>query len=136
MIVVKNFKSGYHWDIANAPLHYELIRRGFDYLFILKLSVPSVDQPGHGGCLYTAIMIWMWDSRAVDYINEVYLEMGFKLLTKISDTQTRILFCIFSYSFLLGDICYDIFQEVFQRIDNAPDDVVFDNEMINKKNSL
>ena len=75
----------------------------------------------------------MWDSRAVDCINEVYLEMSFKLLTKISDTLTRMLFSMFSYSLLSGDIYYDIFQEVFQRIDNAPNNTVFDNEMVNEE---
>ena len=99
--------------MANVPLHCELIREGFDYLFTLKLIVPSVDQPSYGGCLYTAIMKWMWNLRVVDCINEVYLEMDFKLLTKMSDTQTRVLFSMLSYSFLLGDIYYNIFQEVF-----------------------
>ena len=51
----------------------------------------------------------------------------------MSDIQTRILFCMFSYSFLSGDISYNIFQEVFQRIDNAPNDAVFDNKIVDKE---
>jgi len=33
-----------------------LIDRYLDYLFVSKLLVPSIDQPGHGGCIYVGIL--------------------------------------------------------------------------------
>ena len=66
----------YHEEMANVPLHTELINRKLDYLYTSILSVPSRDQPSHGGCLHAAIMKWTWDSRAVACINKAYSEMG------------------------------------------------------------
>ena len=37
-------------------VYQELVKGSLDYLFTLKYSVPSTDQPGYGGCVYTGIM--------------------------------------------------------------------------------
>ena len=43
------------------------------------------------------------------------------------------LFSLFSYCFLLADICYDIFLEVFKRIEAVPGDVVFNNNIVQEE---
>ncbi len=48
-------KPTYLEDVT-YDVHQELVNGSLDYLFTSKHSVPSIDQPGHGGCVYTGIM--------------------------------------------------------------------------------
>jgi len=58
MIKVLVPKLTYLEDVT-YDVHQELVNRSLDYLFTLKYSVPSTDQPGHGGYIYTGIMKWI-----------------------------------------------------------------------------
>ena len=49
-------KSKYDKEMANVDINQSLIDGHLDYLFTSKLSVPSIDQPGHGGCIYMGIL--------------------------------------------------------------------------------
>ena len=60
------------YDVCN-----DLIEGYFDYLFTSMCSIPSIDQPGHGGCVYTGIAKWTHNEKVRGTINEVYAELGF-----------------------------------------------------------
>ena len=45
-----------------------LIDGHLGYLFISKLSVPSIDQPGYGGCIYTGILKWTCDDKGKEIL--------------------------------------------------------------------
>ena len=110
-----------------------LVDGDFDYLFTSKLSVPSPDQPGHGGCLCSGLMRWTWDARALEKINDAYSKMGFPQLCKMSDTHTRMLLSLHSHNFISGDICYDVFKDVFgSRIDSMDKAMTFDSRIIDE----
>ena len=40
---------------------------------------------------------------------------------------------MFSYSFLSEDICYNIFKDIFQRIDKISNNAVFNNKMVDEE---
>ena len=106
-------KSKYNREMENADVNQLLIDGHLNYLFISKLSIPSINQPGHEGCIYIGILKWTCNIRALQKINQAYLEMGFVELRKIADVDTRILFSLYSYNFISAYICYDMFKEIF-----------------------
>ena len=49
-------KSKFNNKMENVDDNQSLIDGHLDYLFTSKLSVPSIDQPGHRGCIYMGIL--------------------------------------------------------------------------------
>ena len=49
-------KSKFDKGMTNVDVNQSLIDRHLDYLFTSKLSVPSIDQPGYRGYIYTGIL--------------------------------------------------------------------------------
>ena len=43
-----------------------------DFLYHSKISVPSMDQPGHGACVVTGAVKWTWDTELLKSINDAY----------------------------------------------------------------
>ena len=122
--------------MENMDVNQSLIDGYLNYLFTSKLSIPSINQPGHGGCIYTGILKWICDKRALKKINQAYSEMGFVELCKIADVHTRILFSLYSHNFISADIYYDMFKEIFdQRIEKFSDEIVFDKDFITEDKS-
>ena len=85
MIKVLVPKPTYLEDVT-YDVHQELVNGSLDYLFTLKYSVPSTDQPGYGGCVYTGIIKWTNNLQTQEVINEIYSEMGFATLGTMSAT--------------------------------------------------
>ena len=124
-------KSKFEEGIANVDVNQSLIDGHLDYLFTSKLSVPSIDQPGHRGCIYTGILKWTYNKRAFKKINTAYLDIGFVELHKMVDMHTRMLFGLYSYNFISTNICYDMFKEIFdQRMEEFSEEIVFDEDFI------
>ena len=49
-------KSKYDKEMKNVDINHSLIDGHLNYLFTSRLSIPSIDQPGHGGCIYMGIL--------------------------------------------------------------------------------
>ena len=49
-------KSKFDIEMANVDVNQSLIDGHLDYLFTSKLSIPSINQPGHRGCIYMGIL--------------------------------------------------------------------------------
>ena len=99
-------------------VHQELIDGKLDCLFTSKYSIPSNDQPEHGGCTCTGITKWMTNSKTRSLMSEAYCKMGFTRLGKMSDAQVCMLFSLFSYCFINGEISCSIFQRILDNIDS------------------
>ena len=84
MIKVLVLKLTYLEDVT-YDVYQELVNRSLNYLFISKYSVPSTNQLGHRGCVYTGIMKWINNPQAQEVINEIYSEMGFATLGMMLD---------------------------------------------------
>ena len=65
----------------------DLIEGCFDYLFTSLYSVPLIDQPGYGGCVYTGIAKLTHNTKVHSIINDVCEVMGFPKLIHLSDTH-------------------------------------------------
>ena len=119
--------------MENVDVNQLLIDRHLDYLFISKLSIPSIDQPSHGGCIYMAILKWICDERALKKINIAYSDIGFVELRKMVDVHVRMLFSLYSHNFISTDICFDIFKEIFdQRMEEFSEEIVFNEDFISE----
>ena len=110
--------AGMTYDICE-----DLIEGHFDHLFTSLHSIPSIDQPGHGGCVYTGIATWTHNEQVRRRINEVYTDLGFPTLLHLSDTHVRIIISLFSHSFISGEISCEIFNSVLNRLDDSPEKV-------------
>ena len=81
--------------------------------------------------MYADILKWTDNKRALAKINTAYEVMGFERLCAMSDSYTRILFSLFSYNFVSGDIYYKAFNKVInQRMKEARDNLVFNVELL------
>ena len=81
----------------------------------------------------TGIFKWITDSRTLDTINSVYLKLNFNVLYKISDTHSRMLFSLFSHNFVTTNMSYNLFEIIFEKIDNAKkkkNRIVFDKKIV------
>ena len=126
-------KAEYEKQWKNGELCQCLVDGDLDYLFTSQLSVPSPEQPGHGGCMCSGLMRWTCDTRALDKINSAYSEMGFTQTRKMSDTHTRMLLSLHSHNFISGDLCYDLFKDIFgPRIDALDEAMKFDSGVIDE----
>ena len=57
--------------------------------------------------------------------------MGFMELHKMADVYTRMLFSLYSHNFVSADICYDMFNEIFnQRMEEFSKEIMFDKDFI------
>ena len=112
------------YDVVN-----DLVNGHLDHLFTSLHSIPSVDQPGHGGCVYTGIAKWTHDVRARDMINSTYVALELPKLIRLDDTHVRVIMSIFSHSFITGEISCEKFQKVLDSVDDS-DDVILYNEKV------
>ena len=56
--------------------------------------------------------------------------MGFPLLKKIIDTQSRIFFCKYSYTILTSDIPHNDYRKILKAIDEANGEIEFNEEKV------
>ena len=114
---------------------YDLLTVGsLDPFFTSKYSLPSIDQPGHGGCVFTGIMKWTYDERAVKLINDAYLPLGFNKMIRMNDTRTRMLFSLYSYAFVSGEKTCGYFVELMNNIDDTGDEVILNHDILDVEN--
>ena len=132
MIKVLVPKPTYLEDVT-YDVYQELVNGSLDYLYTSKYSVPSIDQLGHGGCMYTGIMKWINNPQAQEVINEIYSEMGFATLGTMSATHTRILLSIFSHCFINADLSFDIFRSILEKFNSNEEEIVYDKNIIDEK---
>ena len=113
------------YDIVN-----DLVDGHLDYLFSSLHSVPSIDQPGHGGCVYTGIAKWTHSARVRSIVNNTYEALGLPRLIRLEDTHVRIIMSIFSHSFITGEISCEKFQRVLDSVDDSGEIIHYDQDVL------
>ena len=115
-------------------VHQDLIDGHFDHLFTSVHSIPSGDQPGHGGCVYTAIAKWTLNEEIRNIINRSYSVLGFPPLISLSDTHVRIIVSLFSHCFISSEISCETFQTVLDTINEDTAETSFDSSGLTEDN--
>ena len=75
-----------HKQSNNVILDNALVEGLLDYFFYSKYSMPSPGQPGFSSYVFTGIMKWTWDKRALNKINSVFSPRRFPSLRKMTGT--------------------------------------------------
>ena len=100
--------------MQQVDIAQHLVDRYPDYLFALKLSEPSNDQPGYGRCMHARIAKWTRDARVLEKINVVYSEIEFDKLSKISYSNPMMLLSLFNYNFVSANVRCNMLEDPFE----------------------
>ena len=103
-------KNAHAEGMSNIDIPQRVINGELDYACTSTLSVPSIDQPGCGGCVYTGTCKWTVDSRALQVINRACSAMRFNQLKTLSDAHVRMVISLFSHCFITAELSYGTFD--------------------------
>ena len=117
--------------MSDIDVPQRVINGELDYACTSTLLVPSIDQPGCGGCVHTGICKWTVDSRALQVINRAHSAMGFNQLKMLSDAHVRMVISLFSYCFVTAELTYDTFDHCLtSKMDPRQGEVKYDEELL------
>ena len=89
-------------QINTEMLDATVVSGELDYLCHSKNSVPSIDHPVNGACVFTAAIKWTYDEGLLLVINAEFKHFGLPTVLKLDNARVRIIVSMWSHALIWG----------------------------------